>query len=225
MNNPTIQVDLTTDFRAITKSGSSQHRFAMSNVAIQTDGLSAAEPGRDDAKLYHAQAVATDGRVLAIVDVDAKITSDVVGVHQGDASETLICTAALPPPKPQRRVAVIPAADTFGSTITLNVARLRSLLDALTVKGEDEDTSVTIALHKSASDRKPATLISEAGIGVIMPINRDHETAVEGYAERRDRAIAINQSLTTKYTLQPSSPSRAAGAFPTTYHRKRVSHV
>ena len=223
MNNRTMQVDLNTDFRAITKSGSKQHRFAMSNVAIQTDGLSAAEHGGDDAKYYHAQALATDGRVLAIVEVDAKIKNGGhIGVRQGDASETLICKAALPTSKTKRRVAVddhdvidakgeshtreegrmppvdhvIPAADTFGATITLNVARLRSLLDALTVKGEDENTSVTIALDKDDSDRRPATLISDAGIGVIMPINPRDVGRVETYGQRRDRAIAINKSIT-----------------------------
>ena len=188
-------VTIPTDLRGILKSSKDREhrRHSIHNAALQSDG-------------EQAQIIATCGATLAVVDVDD---------GEVQAGAVLLPLASMPTRRKDRTIRVhadansqpgeaavtdadgiggfppigniIPAEATAAAAITVNVERLRRLLDAVAPLG-DKEVTVTIRLQDSGS--RPATLVTPSGVGVIMPVTTDNHPLDlrKGLAESIDAA-------------------------------------
>jgi hypothetical protein len=153
------KIHIAPDLRAILK-GSTTSRYPLENASVQSDGT-------------RSQIVATDGHVLAVVDDD-----ETIGV--APAGETLVPLSGMPTTMKDRNCTlisttglrdslppidnIIPNEDCIDSTITVNVRRLRALLDAV-CDVNNKDQEVTIGIRGPS---KPAVLVTDTAIGVIV---------------------------------------------------------
>ena len=180
---------LPTDLRGILKNNSTG-RFACDHASVQCDG---------DA----IQAIATDGSILAIVDDGEIMANDTPA-----PGEILIRMAELPSKLKDRSCplpadadaptgnlppidGIVPGEDRITATVTVNVQRLRRLLDAVCSVNDKEQT-LTIGLQDKP--RKPVVLATSSGIGVLMPVAGDDRIRNDGgFNDRVNRAVALSQ--------------------------------
>ena len=179
-------VTLPTDLRGVIKDNGTG-RYACDHVGIQSDGKS-------------TQAVATDGRMLAIVDegmMHSETTAPgeyllgkdrlprVMKDRAADLPSQDAASGQLPPLD-----GIVPSQDKLACQVTVNARYLRALLDAV-CNAQNKDQEVTIGLQVNSG--KPAVIVTDQAIGVLMPINAEGQ--INGrFDDRISRAVALAQA-------------------------------
>tara|TARA_R100000458_G_scaffold25185_1_gene22685 strand:- start:750 stop:1544 length:795 start_codon:yes stop_codon:yes gene_type:complete len=179
-------VTLPTDLRGVIKDNATR-RYACDHVGIQSDGKS-------------TQAVATDGRVLAIVDegmlhgevhapgeylLDHGRLPRLIKDRAADLPSQDAASGQLPPLD-----GIVPSQDSLACQVTVNARYLRALLDAV-CNVQNKDQEVTIGLQVNSG--KPAVIATDQAIGVIMPVNVQGQIN-DRYDDRVNRAVALAQA-------------------------------